>query len=131
MSLSRPLTFTNDSPIFQHSVLSPAFHGRLVALSHFFVGSSPAKLQICPAVGHLVMSMCASRPAEMTGPIPQMDCIHSPTGWASAKYFSADPTRFSRVSFWSANHEKNVLGSALLLAARSWLPALMRWRCIA
>src|SRR6516162_11730752 len=89
MSFLFPETLTNDSPIFQHSVLRLAFHGRFSPLAHFTVGLRPAKLQILPAVEAFSMSMCASNPAVITGPIPQIEKHHFPTGCSCAHTFSA------------------------------------------
>src|ERR1039458_9057929 len=80
---SRHDCLTNDSPIFQHRVLSAAFQGRLVLGSHSCVGSRPANRQIRPTVGHRVMSMCAARPAEITGPMPTIPLAHTAAGMES------------------------------------------------
>src|SRR4030042_7096071 len=78
MSLLLFCTLINDSPAFQHKTFSLAFHGRLVFFSHLLVGSRPANRHMCPTVGALSISMWASRPAEITGPIPQIPLAHNP-----------------------------------------------------
>src|SRR5215471_1225484 len=104
-------TLTNDSPISQHSLFSDALNGRFSPLFHLRVGSRPANLQMCPTVGAFSMSILASNPAEITGPMPVMFRLHSPIGCAADHLSRTARIWFSSVSICTTSHETTSLGS--------------------
>src|SRR5215510_2669596 len=126
MSFLLPLTLTNDSPISQHRRLKLAFHGRFSPLLHFTVGSRPANLQMWPTVGALVMSMFASRPELITGPMPQTFRAHTPIGWAPDHLSSTALICCSSISRLVFSHSMKRLGSAPSSSFLCWLALEIR-----
>src|SRR5215467_14943939 len=126
MSFLLPDTLTNDSPISQHRRFKLAFHGRFSPFDHFTVGSRPANLQMWPTVGAFVMSMFASRPELITGPMPQTFLAQTPIGWAPLHLSSTALICCSRVSRFVLSHSMKRLGSAPSSSLRCWLALEIR-----